>query len=65
MALVLKRRPKESINIYNDYNGEIEIVIDVLSINGNQCTIAIDAPKSKTILRNEIKYQKKIVKKLD
>lgn len=46
--LVLKRRPGEKIAIGAD------IVIEVVSINGNQVRLGIHAPKDVKILRTEL-----------
>jgi len=48
MALILTRRAGESIIIGDD------IVVTVLSINGNQVWLGIDAPKEVPIHREEI-----------
>lgn len=46
--LILTRRPSEAIHIGED------IVVTVLSINGGQVRIGIDAPKDIAVHREEI-----------
>lgn len=50
--LILTRRPAESIHI-----GE-EIVVTVLAVVGNQVRFGIEAPKSVTIDRAEVRERK-------
>ncbi len=46
--LILSRRPGESITIGDD------IVITVVSVNGNQIRLGINAPRDVRVLREEI-----------
>lgn len=46
--LIITRRPQESVKIGHD------ITVTVLSVKGNNVRIGIQAPKSTTILREEI-----------
>lgn len=46
--LILTRRPGEAIRIADD------IIIEVVSINGNQIRLAIDCPKEIPVHRGEI-----------
>lgn len=49
--LILTRRPGESISVGDD------ITVTVLSINGNQARIGIDAPRNIEIERDDIKHR--------
>lgn len=53
--LVLTRKQGESIVIADD------IVVRVTSIQGNRVKIAIDAPRSRRILRGEIAEQQRML----
>lgn len=46
--LILSRRPGESLTIGDD------IVITVVSVNGNQVRLGINAPRAVRVLRDEI-----------
>jgi carbon storage regulator len=46
--LILSRRPGESLTIGD------KIVVTVVSINGNQIRLGIDAPRDVRVLRDEI-----------
>jgi carbon storage regulator len=46
--LILSRRPGESLTIGDN------IVVTVVSINGNQIRLGIDAPRDVRVLRDEI-----------
>jgi carbon storage regulator len=46
--LILSRRPGESLTIGDD------IVITVVSVNGNQVRLGINAPREVRVLRDEI-----------
>ena len=46
--LILSRRPGESITIGDD------VVITVVSVNGNQIRLGINAPREVRVLRDEI-----------
>ena len=46
--LILSRRPGESLTIGD------EIVVTVVSINGNQVRVGINAPREVRVLRDEI-----------
>jgi len=50
--LILSRRPNESLQIGNN------VVLTVLSINGNQVRIGITAPKDVVVDRSEVHARK-------
>ncbi|MCG7932861.1 MAG: carbon storage regulator CsrA [Candidatus Thiodiazotropha lotti] len=52
MALVLTRRPGESLMIGDD------ITISISRVNGNQVHVAVDAPKSISVDRSEVRMRK-------
>jgi carbon storage regulator len=47
-VLVITRRASESVHIGQD------VVVTVLSVNGDQVRIGIDAPRSLRVLRHEV-----------
>ena len=46
--LILSRRPGESVTLGDD------IVVTVVSVNGNQVRLGINAPRELRVLRDEI-----------
>ncbi len=46
--LILSRRPGESVTLGDD------IVVTVVSVNGNQVRLGINAPREVRVLRDEI-----------
>lgn len=67
--LILSRRPGESLLFYPDYfskNMTVEeffsdkqLVMNLISVQGNQVKLAIEAPDNLTILRKELLYRTK------
>lgn len=51
--LILTRRPGEAIQIGND------VIVRILSVNGSQIRIGIEAPKETNIVRTELIDQTK------
>lgn len=53
MALILTRRPGESIDFIDEQTGQTHS-ITVVSQKGNQTRIAIEAPRTINVVRSEI-----------
>lgn len=50
--LILTRKPSETITIGN--KGEIQITITIISINGGQVRLGVEAPKDIPVNRSEL-----------
>lgn len=57
--LILTRKPSESIHIGND------VKVTVLGVTGNQVRVGIDAPREKSIDREEIWKKKQKAQQAD